>query len=43
VICEFSVVPTYGNDAYATGFVDALVNYAVSDFTPGYEIPNTSQ
>ena len=43
LICTFSVGTTYGNDPYATAFVDALVNYAVSDFTPGYEIPGARQ
>ena len=43
LICTFSVGTTYGKDPYATAFVDALVNYAVSDFAPGYEIPATRQ
>jgi len=39
LICTFSLATTYGTDPYATYFLDALVNYAVSDFAPEFEIP----
>lgn len=39
LICTFSLATSYGTDPYATYLLDALVNYAVSDFTPGFEIP----
>jgi hypothetical protein len=39
LIYTLAVGTTYGKDPYASRLVDALVNYAVSDFSPGYEIP----
>ena len=39
LICTFSVGTAYGTDPYATFFLDGLVNYAVSGFTPRYQIP----
>jgi hypothetical protein len=39
LICTFSLATTYGSDPYATYLLGALVNYAVSDFTPRFEIP----
>jgi hypothetical protein len=43
LICTFSLAATYGTDPYATYLVDALVNYAVSSFTPNFEIPLSPQ
>ncbi|HLY59357.1 MAG TPA: glycoside hydrolase family 2 TIM barrel-domain containing protein [Terriglobia bacterium] len=39
IICTFSLSASYGSDPYATTFLDTLVNYAVSNFTPRYQIP----
>jgi hypothetical protein len=39
LICTFSLASTYGSDPYATHLLDALVNYAVSDFSPHFEMP----
>ncbi len=39
LICTFSLAATYGSDPYATYLLDALVNYATSGLTPGFEIP----
>jgi hypothetical protein len=39
VICTFSLATTYNSDPYATYLLDALVNFVVSDFSPGLEIP----
>ena len=39
LICTFSLGTTYDSDPYATYLLDALVNYAVSDFVPKFEIP----
>jgi hypothetical protein len=39
LICTFSLATTYGSDPYATYLLDALVSYAVSGFTPQFEIP----
>jgi len=39
LICTFSLATTYNSDPYATYLLDALVNYAVSDFSPHFEIP----
>jgi hypothetical protein len=39
LICTFSLSTTYGNDPYSTYLLDALVKYAVSDLTPGFEVP----
>ena len=33
LICTFSLATTYNSDPYATYLLDALVNYAVSDFS----------
>jgi len=38
LICTFSLSTTYGSDPYATYLLDALVNYAVSGFTPHFRI-----
>jgi hypothetical protein len=38
-ICTFSLATTYGSDPYATYLLDGLVNYAVSDPAPQFEIP----
>lgn len=39
LICTFSLGTTYNSDPYATYLLDALVNYLVSDFSPGLELP----
>jgi hypothetical protein len=39
LICTFSLSASYGSDPYATTFLDSLVNYTVSNFTPRYQIP----
>ncbi len=39
LVSTFSLGTTYGSDPYATYFLDQLVNYAVSGFTPRYTIP----
>lgn len=39
LICTYSLSASYGSDPYATTFLDALVNYAVSGFSPRYQIP----
>lgn len=39
LICTFSLGTTYGSDPYATRLLDALVNYATSDFSPHFELP----
>ncbi|HEV2352374.1 MAG TPA: glycoside hydrolase family 2 TIM barrel-domain containing protein [Terriglobia bacterium] len=39
LVCTFSLSASYGSDPYATTFLDALVNYAVSNFSPRYQIP----
>jgi hypothetical protein len=39
LICTFSLATTYNSDPYATYLLDALVNFVVSDFSPGLEIP----
>jgi hypothetical protein len=39
LICTFSLATTYNSDPYATDLLDALVNYAVSDFSPHFELP----
>lgn len=39
LICTFSLTTTYNSDPYATYLLDALVNYAVSDFSPHFELP----
>jgi hypothetical protein len=39
LICTFSLATTYSSDPYATYLLDALVNYAVSGFSPHFEIP----
>ena len=39
LICTFALGTTYNSDPYATYLLDALVNYAVSDFSPHFEIP----
>lgn len=39
LVCTFSLTASYGSDPYATYLLDALVNYAVSDFTPHFQIP----
>jgi len=39
LICTFSLATTYNSDPYATYLLDALVNYAVSDFSPKFELP----
>jgi hypothetical protein len=39
LICTFSLATTYNSDPYATDLLDALVNYAASDFSPRFEIP----
>jgi hypothetical protein len=39
LIVTFSLATTYGTDPYATYLLDNLMNYAVSGFTPGFEIP----
>jgi hypothetical protein len=39
LICTFSLATTYNSDPYATYLLDALMNYAVSDFSPHFEIP----
>jgi hypothetical protein len=38
LVCTYSLSASYGSDPYATTFLDALVNYAVSNFTPRYQI-----
>jgi hypothetical protein len=38
LICTFSLATTYGTDPYATYLLDALMQYAVSGFAPGFEI-----
>lgn len=39
LISTFSLGSTYGTDPYATYFLDALMNYAVSGIVPRYRIP----
>ena len=39
LICTFSLATNYNSDPYATYLLDALVNYAVSDFSPQFELP----
>lgn len=39
LICTFSLATNYNSDPYATYLLDALVNYAVSDFSPKFELP----
>ncbi len=39
LICTFSLGTTYNSDPYATDLLDALVNYAISDFSPHFELP----
>jgi hypothetical protein len=39
LICTFSLATTYGNDPYATYLLDQLVSYAISGFTPAFELP----
>lgn len=39
LICTYSLGTSYGSDPYATYLLDALVNYAVSGFTPRFQIP----
>jgi hypothetical protein len=39
LICTLSVATPYSSDPYATLLLDALVNYAVSDFSPHFELP----
>ncbi len=39
LICTFSLATTYGTDPYATYLLDAMVQYAVSGFSAGFEIP----
>lgn len=39
LILTFDVATAYGSDPYATELVDALVEYAVTDFNPQFEIP----
>jgi Glycosyl hydrolases family 2, sugar binding domain/Glycosyl hydrolases family 2/Glycosyl hydrolases family 2, TIM barrel domain len=39
LISTYSLGTTYGTDPYATYFLDQLVSYAVSGFTPRYRIP----
>jgi hypothetical protein len=38
LVCTFSLATTYNSDPYATYLLDALVNYMVSDFSPGLEL-----
>ncbi|HEV2494404.1 MAG TPA: glycoside hydrolase family 2 TIM barrel-domain containing protein [Terriglobia bacterium] len=38
LVCTFALATTYGSDPYATYFLDDLVNYAVSGFSPAFEI-----
>ena len=38
LICTFSLPTTYNSDPYATHLLDALINYVVSDFSPGLQI-----
>jgi glycosyl hydrolase family 2 len=40
LICTFALTTTYGSDPYATYLLDDLVNYAVSGFSPSFEIPS---
>ncbi len=39
LICTFSLATNYNSDPYATYLLDALVNYAVSDLAPKFELP----
>ncbi len=39
LICTLSLATNYNSDPYATYLLDALVNYAVSDFSPHFELP----
>ena len=39
LVCTFSLGTAYGSDPYATFLLDALMNYAVSNFTPRFQIP----
>lgn len=39
LIVTYALGTTYGTDPYATYLLDALMNYAVSGFTPRYRIP----
>ena len=39
LISTFSVGTTYGSDPYATYYLDQLMNYAVSGFSPKFRIP----
>jgi hypothetical protein len=43
LICTFALPTTYGSDPYATYLLDDLVSYAVSDFSPAFEIPADSK
>ncbi|MCJ7503281.1 MAG: hypothetical protein MUP80_09520, partial [Acidobacteriia bacterium] len=43
LICTFSLGTTYGTDPYATYLLDALVQYVVSGFAPGFEIPLSAE
>jgi Glycosyl hydrolases family 2, sugar binding domain/Glycosyl hydrolases family 2/Glycosyl hydrolases family 2, TIM barrel domain len=38
LICTFALATTYGTDPYATYLLDALVNYAASNFSPKFNI-----
>ena len=38
LICTFALENTYGTDPYATDLLDALINYAVSDFAPHLDL-----
>ncbi len=39
LVCTYSLGTSYGTDPYATYLLDGLMNYAVSNFTPRYQIP----
>jgi Glycosyl hydrolases family 2, sugar binding domain/Glycosyl hydrolases family 2/Glycosyl hydrolases family 2, TIM barrel domain len=39
LVSTFAVGTTYGTDPFATYYLDGLLNYAVSGFTPQYRIP----
>jgi hypothetical protein len=39
LICTFALATSYGSDPYATHLLDSLVRYAVSSFSPQFEIP----
>ncbi len=38
LICTFALATTYGTDPYATYLLDALVNYATSNFSPKLDL-----